>query len=414
MTKAHKIFDRAIAVLYFRNLQLLDLIPEDLIFSEFESNFQCEYDREKNSFSIEIDDTKLGIKFNEPLPDSIHPTEEDIEELKKHIDIDKVAGEKLLHEWKKHAPELLKKERKVFSDFLGELSEIWREPLELLEILLSTTLDKGIEYNEVYCKTQVEESQIIFHVVNKMFGRICQVGKEIHVLLSHGFADGAEARWRTLYELVVVASFIMRNDSDVSKRYIAHEVYDTHKAMKSYHDKWLEEGIEKVTKNELEEIKSQLDDYIKVFGKNFNSDYGWAAKALGKTEKRKITFSDIEQSVKYDYLRPLYQEANSNIHATSRGAVIRLGLPNPTDGILVSYSLFGISEIIVNTSFLIVAFLENMLIADPVIQNRVHIEAVYMLLDEIRDTSFLVEKTLIGKTEDPQEPEQSEKPPEGD
>jgi len=51
----------------------------------------------------------------------------------------------------------------------------------------------------------------------RLYGRACQIGRKIELLLSNGFADGAEARWRTLHELTVVACFIYKHGEETAK-----------------------------------------------------------------------------------------------------------------------------------------------------------------------------------------------------
>ncbi len=58
-----------------------------------------------------------------------------------------------------------------------------------------------------------------FITLKYIAGRACQVYREIVCLAKHGFADGAFARWRTLYELAVIALFINEYGDTVAKSY---------------------------------------------------------------------------------------------------------------------------------------------------------------------------------------------------
>ena len=65
-----------------------------------------------------------------------------------------------------------------------------------------------------------------FITLKYIAGRACQVYREIVCLAKHGFADGAFARWRTLYELAVIALFINEYGDTVAKSYYDFKDFD--------------------------------------------------------------------------------------------------------------------------------------------------------------------------------------------
>jgi hypothetical protein len=56
--------------------------------------------------------------------------------------------------------------------------------------------------------------------IRRIYGRGCHLAAEICHLLRGGYADGAEARWRTLYELEVISKFICIAGDDTAERYL--------------------------------------------------------------------------------------------------------------------------------------------------------------------------------------------------
>ena len=66
--------------------------------------------------------------------------------------------------------------------------------------------------------------------------RGCQVSREVLMLLKNGLADGAHGRWRTLQELAVTASFILKYGNDVATRYLCHADIDTFSEMEKHRE----------------------------------------------------------------------------------------------------------------------------------------------------------------------------------
>lgn len=384
--------EKYFAILYFLKLKRLHVIPDSVDFTDFESHFKLITDSSNQINSIEIDDEALGITV-ELDKMALEITDKDIAETDRMINNAKDKGleavvthaaTKMVHAWIQQSPELLKKLNDKQSNFRDELTQIWGKSLELLHILLSTSLDTGVLFNDMYHDKLSEQDAFVFYVVNHLFGRACQVGNEIHILLSHGYADGAEARWRTLHEIVVIAIFIMQHDYDVAKRYVEHERIDTFKVMNSYREHWKSEGIEKITESEFNQLEQDKRNLINLYGKEFKNSYGWAAKAL---DKSKVSFFDLEKVTNQNYLRPMVTESHSNIHASSRGTSVRLGLPSDSNMILAGSSVLGIGEITLNTAFSILIIFENFLMVSPTIENKINVQAVYEILDLIQEAN---------------------------
>jgi hypothetical protein len=77
------------------------------------------------------------------------------------------------------------------------------------------------------------------------------------------------------------------------------------------------------TEDQLREAKERFDDLVARYGKKYAGPYGWAQKALAdedpKYENQRITFSDIENAVTLDHLRPYYRMASHGVHANPKG-----------------------------------------------------------------------------------------------
>jgi hypothetical protein len=140
-------------------------------------------------------------------------------------------------------------------------------------------------------------------------------------LLNGGFADGAFARWRSLYELSTTTSFISKYGEDTAERFLKyHNIWEYYFAeiYQEHQDDLNVKPLEPEVLEELEEIKDELVDQ---FGESIDDDgrgSGWAAKAHSGQSMRK--------EVDLEHLYPYYKLACESVHAGSKGTLDRLGI----------------------------------------------------------------------------------------
>lgn len=135
----------------------------------------------------------------------------------------------------------------------------------------------------------------LIDVLSRSHARACQITEEILCLLQGGFADGAMARWRTLHEVAVVASFIAAHGEELAERYVLHEVVEAKRAAAEYQKcQQRLAGYDPIEERELKALQASYDDAIARFGKEFKGQYGWAAHQL---KIAKPNFDDIERAV---------------------------------------------------------------------------------------------------------------------
>jgi hypothetical protein len=159
--------------------------------------------------------------------------------------------------------------------------------------------------------------------LTRLQARGCQVTSEIVTLLSAGYSDGAMARWRTLHEIAVTASFLHKYGEPAAERYYSHQTVETYRAAKQYEKFRDRLGCEAIPPKEISEMEENYKTVVAKYGKDYSQKYGWASSFLNKSN---INFADIEEAVDIEYLRPYYKMASYNVHATSKGAFFRLGL----------------------------------------------------------------------------------------
>lgn len=230
---------------------------------------------------------------------------------------------------KKGMPAKLAERREEKTAFEAHIRRVWGKPLDLLEIFLELCLETAILFHENMEAHIAPENKHLYQVLLRLHSRGCQVGTEVLTLLSSGFADGAHARWRTLYEITVVALFISEKGERVAERYILHDTVESYRAINVYKKCYKRLGYNPCNEEEIAEVEAPFKELLERFGHNFKENYGWATEALHKENPR---FVDIENATNFDHWRAHYKLASHNVHAGPKGIVFKLGMPIKTPG----------------------------------------------------------------------------------
>lgn len=108
--------------------------------------------------------------------------------------------------------------------FLAHQDSIWYDVFSLSQSMYQIAVDSSKEFSDYY-RTALEPSkraslQYTFIALEQIHGRSCQEFLEILYLMRLGFADGAFARWRSLFELQCTALFISQQGETIAKQFI--------------------------------------------------------------------------------------------------------------------------------------------------------------------------------------------------
>ncbi len=270
---------------------------------------------------------------------------------------------------------------------------LWKEPLDLLELFLLTTIDIGGDFNHKYRPEAAESNDFVFEALTRLHGRACQVGNEILILLKSGYADGANARWRTLHEITVISYFIKERGSEMAERYLLYDYIESYQSIRDYiRDPELYErhkailGDELPSQDEMKSIERTKNELCARFGKEFSKEYGWAADRT-----KKITFKDLESEVGINHLRPYYKMANISVHAGPKGIRFSLGSPN-NNIIPVGASNMGLADPGMNTVISLLNMNAALLNTRPGVGNLITLKAMSLLADEVKDAFYRCHK----------------------
>ena len=222
---------------------------------------------------------------------------------------------------KKSWPERHICNRSEFQKFKDNIELKWGHGLNLMRIILEGAREIGNERLTALKRSKAKKNLIKRRVIILLHMRGCQTFTEIITLLENGLADGAMARWRTLYELSVVTELIAKYGDDLAIRYLDH----VHVAAKKELDndrKHLDDKQEsKLSKNE-QLIEDNYKSVITKYGTSFGGDYGWAAHHLNSKNPR---FRHLEAAAEMLELPTEYKLASYQVHASSTGVTWSLG-----------------------------------------------------------------------------------------
>lgn len=293
---------------------------------------------------------------------------------------------------KKDMPSILKSHRKEIKGFENRLRKEWKKPLDFLETFVILVVEAGADFNEKYRNEEFEAQNYVFDALTRLHARACQIASEILILLKSGFADGAHARWRSLHEITVIASFIQTNGCEVAERYLLHDNIESYKAASLYQKYYAILEVEPFSEDEYNSIKAVCDQLIDRFGTPYKNNYGWAASVLNNPNPK---FSDIEEHSGLDHLRPYYKLASHNVHADSKGLMFRLGLlGNTHDLLLAGPSNFGFTDPAQGTLFSLGLITATLVTSKPTVDNIVMCNVLLKLESEISEEFIKVQKDI--------------------
>ena len=188
----------------------------------------------------------------------------------------------------------------------------------------------------------------------------------------------------------MVGFFLRSHDQELSEKYLLHEPIQQYKLALSQQEVQGRINEERITQEEIDNLKSIYDDLIRRFGKGFRLDYGWAEDAL---RGKHPSFYEIEKQVQLDHLRPYYKMASDNVHANSHGIYFRLGLdPNGEDILLAGPSTAGLADPGHSTAISLLQITTSLLTSVPSIDSLVVLEILNRLSREVGEAFLEIHK----------------------
>ena len=162
----------------------------------------------------------------------------------------------------------------------------------------------------------------------KTCGKVFVTIREIIILCSYGYSDGALALARNIYEQMIILAFFESKrgspafDSYINDYFLDYEVQRL-RALRHYHD------LRGETK-ETELISAELREIKKNIGKDIKGEYWWA-EASNFAKIVELVIANQQDTVEKHFiceLHLIYKRACVALHASSMGNSIRVGKDN--------------------------------------------------------------------------------------
>jgi len=231
----------------------------------------------------------------------------------------------LLQELLRRSSRQLKLRRKDESGFRRRNFSRWRKGFDLLEVLIAIAEEAGIEFNEQFRPNAVEAQDFTFEALVSLHSRAVLISKEILCLLQGGFPDGALARWRSLHEVAVTATFLAENSVTVAERYLASFHVQALKTMIEYRNYAERANLTPLDDQEIENARQTVNELRIRHGEDvIDRAYGWAIGPLSKSQVKK-GLKALEESTGLDHWRPRYSWASQYVHANYKPPGTLLG-----------------------------------------------------------------------------------------
>ena len=147
-----------------------------------------------------------SLKLHELLYAALHQAGREDEFPERFRELNDEGARGLAKELKRRGPKMLRQHRRIRRGFERRLFRRWRKALRLYETIMVAAQEAGADFNDKYRAEARQQDDFVFEALVSLHGRASRITSETYALLRTGHADGAQARWRTLHELAVVAS----------------------------------------------------------------------------------------------------------------------------------------------------------------------------------------------------------------
>ncbi len=348
----------------------------------------------KTKDKIKLEDVILKI-----LEDQIKKRKKKISnrEIKKITqDITKKSILKLSEETKKNLDKEIKKrvleEEKIRNGFENRLYSKWEKAINLYEILgiISLEIAENVKKNISQTKKVMgfKESAIF-----KIHARALRIYKEIFCLIKSGYVDGANARWRSLYELTVICLFLSKNNENVSERYLRYEPVLALREAEEYKKNYKRLNFRSLGKKVFSDLKKEVRKLENQFGSEFveRGDYCWIPKTILSNRN----FAELEKNIKLNKWRPFYKFSCNFVHGGPRGLNSSGMLNwNAQNILLVGPTNYGLTDPMQNSAISLLQITSCLSVLKPNLEVAIFSKIMDLYITTLQNESIKIQKQI--------------------
>ncbi|AVQ40531.1 hypothetical protein C7M56_18390 [Clostridium botulinum] len=235
-------------------------------------------------------------------------------------------------------------------EFIAHQEQKWCKAFmasESMYIIVLEAAESYIKYVNQLSQEELKKHYYTFTAMLHIHGRAMQQFLEIITLMKNGFADGSYARWRSMYELTIISSFITKHGESVAKAFIE---------------------------------SSKTEDR-----------YEWARiSGVFPVSKKYITFNDIQKQCDIDSTiwRHQYDLANKTVHASPQGTFARMSNMEINDIIPVGRSDYGITTPAEHSAISLAQITSMFFTIHPSCDNLLAVKCINNWINIIREIYF--------------------------
>lgn len=238
--------------------------------------------------------------------------------------------------------------------FMSRLQWDWSEAI----FQMDSCVDLSLTVIQILKDKYYEKWSIKISLLIRLHAKAILISREVSLLTSKGFWEGALARWRNLYELAVTFSFLSKESEEQAIRYIDHWIIQEHKMKKVYNESSEILWHRKYTEEEISELKDNIKGIQDKYGlspeqfKKFKKDFWWII--LVPEDRRDRSFNLLQEMTGYKNFKKYYKRACQSNHAWVN-SLENIGILSGDERIICGPSNIGHIDTIQNT----VGFLEK-------------------------------------------------------
>ncbi len=212
----------------------------------------------------------------------------------------------------------LNRSRKIYDDNRDKTIQSYLEEFGIIEDYISFSLNLGCHLDSLIPEP---EKPFLQFALLRIHEQSCKVYHEATILMENGSASGAMARWRTLFELSVVANILVKYP-DLAKKYIEYSKISDFKfanKLNKYREKL------NLTHYNMDAYPLIEQDYKKA-----KAEYGWEGRnsyewAINDDIKNPNLFT-LAQNIGQEYMYAYVDEAHMYNHPSPRYILNDLGV----------------------------------------------------------------------------------------
>jgi hypothetical protein len=335
--------------------------------------------KQKKCLPKKDDLRNLTEHLSEFVPTAPKNTKEPLENENKETLDDEGVGDELLNNQSNKVPEPEPPSAPVAEP--QNNSDIqWKNGIDHLERLFKISAEAGGKQLGKLQSLPDYNTNLKYSALLKVHARTIQIANEILLLLKSGSTDGANARWRALYELSVVSFVLCENGSAVSERYIEHEVVKRYRNAKEYQADCELLGYSPPSKEQLEQLEKQAKAVCDKYTDNFAVDYGWIPSSI----LPKRSYREIEAYAKLNKLHPFYALSSDAVHSSSNGFFSMGLMPEKQPDVLVIGSRdYGLADLLQNSAISLGQINACLLALSPDFENILSMNIINLYTQEI-------------------------------